>query len=144
MGCASSKNAEDKDEMRKHSKQSPQSSLQAQNASINLNGKANKSKGSSTSNANNISGSLSQTGPAVTAAGATSADHQASAQRQNPSQNAYTSGGPATQSPSQIEQKSALLLTEFFKAVGNGELDSLKQILASVDELGGQAGPVRM
>ncbi|CAF0712636.1 unnamed protein product [Brachionus calyciflorus] len=135
MGCASSKNAEDKDDMRKYSKQSPHSSFQAQNAS-NLNGKAgNNSKSKqSTSNANNISGSLSSQTPQT--------PQQPIAPRQNSltnNANQYVNQTQLPQSQSQIEQKNLLLLTEFFKSVGNGELDSLKQILLSLDELNRQS-----
>jgi len=34
-----------------------------------------------------------------------------------------------------IESNNLILLTEFFKAVGNGELEKLKQILLNVDEI---------
>ena len=44
-------------------------------------------------------------------------------------------GPPALNTASLIEATNLILLTEFFKAVGNGELEKLKQILLNVDEI---------
>jgi hypothetical protein len=163
MGCASSKTAEDKDEMsgsknRKNLKSSPQTAAAVTTNASNLNhsnGKqqsqqsnvANKTK----ANANNISGSLSTSQNAgANPAQATQMNKQTSINSTTATANTYVNGQQSNNlsnlnnnsnnnnnnpSATQIESNNLILLTEFFKAVGNGELEKLKQILSSLDEL---------
>lgn len=177
MGCASSKTAEDKDEMGKNrgsgkGKSSPTSTSTAANAS-NLNGKSGATTpvGKSKANANNISGSLSASGAGAQPNVANANLKQNSiintnlptgniyVNGNNTSNNTTTNSNPPTNytqngnnnninntsgnstngniqnSNSFVEGNNLILLTEFFKAVGNGELDKLKQILANLDDL---------
>lgn len=182
MGCASSKTAEDKDDISKsHRKSANQQNINNNNnqsgssSNINQNGKpggggggggtaaglSSSSTGSSVSksksNANNLSGTVG-TQPQQNSVGQ-AANNTAAQLRQNsltnnnsnnyvnPNQNSAGNNinsntnnnnnntNSNTMNNSFIESNNLILLTEFFKAVGNGELDKLKQILNSLDEL---------
>ena len=142
-GCASSKTAEDKDEMAAKSRNTKQNMKQ--------NGKTKSSP-----NANNMSGSLSSpntnnnNGNTNVASGqqATSGIRQNSINSNLAAANNYLNNNNNNNNPnvnnnnfnnnagnSLIESNNLILLTEFFKAVGNGELEKLKQILFNVDEI---------
>jgi ankyrin repeat protein len=147
MGCASSKTAEDKDDMSKQKKHKASTATAASAAASNssTNGQNGKLK---SKNANNMSGSLSNPG------GVNSLSNQnisASVKQTNSNtnnnalpNNYFNSGSQHINSAanqaglnatSLIESNNLILLTEFFKAVGNGELEKLKQILLNVDEI---------
>ena len=138
MGCASSKTAEDKnDDLGKGHRNKSNSP-----SSINQNGKSTNN--TKNANANRMTGSISspQTGQNVSGSGI----KQNSVNNNLATANTYLSNNnnPTTNNlnnnnntgnSSQIESNNLMLLTEFFKAVGNGELDKLKQILLNVDEI---------
>ena len=144
-GCASSKTAEDKDDLSKSKSKS----------ASNINGKLGAVNQKQKSNANNISGSIST--PQVSNNNnistntinstiqknsinnnlATANTYLQNSQLNNNNNYNYTNNNNnniQAGSNSIIENNNLILLTEFFKAVGNGELDKLKQILQSVDE----------
>jgi hypothetical protein len=145
MGCASSKTAEDKEEMakRKSGKGGKSSTSAAATTASLQNGKA------SASAANNISGSVANN----TAANGTSPASQLQQKQQQQQQangnsqtnlqskaaqpNSYITTNPNNPNlnSSETNSNNLLLLIEFFKAVGNGELERLKQILANLDEI---------
>jgi ankyrin repeat protein len=139
MGCASSKTAEDKnDDLGKGHRNKSNSP-----SSINQNGKSTNNNNNKNANANRMTGSISspQTGQNVSGSGI----KQNSVNNNLATANTYLSNNnnPTTNNlnnnntgnSSQIESNNLMLLTEFFKAVGNGELDKLKQILLNVDEI---------
>jgi ankyrin repeat protein len=145
-GCASSKTAEDKDDLSKSKSKS----------ASNINGKSSAVNQKHKSNANNISGSIST--PQVSNNNNISTNTINSTIQKNSINNNLATANTYLQnsqlnnnynytnnnnnnnnnfqagSNSIIENNNLILLTEFFKAVGNGELDKLKQILQSVDE----------
>lgn len=147
MGCASSKTAEDKEEMAKKRKSksgSPSQQPNSGSASNLAGGAANsataagnngKSAKMKTSGANNMSGSL-------TGAASPPTTSQSNLNKNTSNVNAYVANnlnGSAAQAQSETNgstnNNNMYLLIEFFKAVGNGELDRLKQILANLDEI---------
>lgn len=153
MGCASSKTAEDKDELSKSKKHKTTSNAASASAAATVasgqNGKpklrnANNMSGSISTNNynannsnNNISASLKQTNNTI------ATNNYLNNSSNNINNN--TSGGlnntnlnnnnTNTNTTSLVENNNIILLNEFFKAVGNGELDKLKQILLNVDEI---------
>jgi ankyrin repeat protein len=144
MGCTSSKSAEDKDDISRQNKKHKTSTTAgpataaASATSTSTNGKI-KLK-----NANNMSGSLSNQNNNNNNS---STNNISASLKQNPTNNAIISNNnnnyinnnnnnnSIANSPSLIESNNLILLTEFFKAVGNGELEKLKQILINVEEI---------
>jgi hypothetical protein len=140
MGCASSKTAEDKEEMakKKAAAKSKSSSPSAAATTASLqNGKP----------ATNISGSLATN---TTAMAQQQQQQQKQSSQTNLNRASVGGGGPGPGQPnsyittnpnnpnlnsSETNSNNLLLLIEFFKAVGNGELERLKQILANLDEI---------
>ena len=126
-GCASSKTSEDKDDKSKNK--------HAKSASDHI----ASFDGRKPNAANNMSGSIS------TPQGSNSQTHSANAANKLtsnvPTANNYINNSNQinTQKPNPmeflIESNNFVLLTEFFKAVGNGELEKVKQILKNVEEL---------
>ena len=138
-GCASSKTAEDKDDMAK---------ARSTKANMKQNGKTKASP-----NANTMSGSLSTPN---NAGGQQSATAQAGIRQNSINSNLATANNYLNNNNnnntnsnlnagnSLIESNNQILLTEFFKAVGNGELEKLKQILLNVDEINASLNQVWM
>jgi ankyrin repeat protein len=141
MGCASSKTAEDKEEMSKkrsakksstNGGSSPPQSTSGTTANLQ-NGKANA----------NISGSLAATTTTATSPKQTTTNgvkpppSQPNTNNNNNNANAYITTNPNNPNlaSSEVNNNNLLLLIEFFKAVGNGELERLRQILANLDEI---------
>lgn len=154
MGCASSKTGEDKDDLSKQKKHKASTAAAAASASSTAtNGQNGKLK---FKNANNMSGSLSNPGgggntnslsnhnisASVKQTGNAAANNNSSLagnsylNSSNPNvNNTANQAGGVNAAASLIESNNLILLTEFFKAVGNGELEKLKQILMNVDEI---------
>lgn len=157
MGCASSKTGEDKDDLSKSKKHKASSAAASASASAtattaNQAGQNGKLK---QRNANNMTGSISTT--TATNANNPNANSNnnisASLNKQtnnnqsmstnnnylnNSSNNINNTSGlnnNSNNTTSLVESNNLILLNEFFKAVGNGELDKLKQILLNVDEI---------
>jgi len=136
-GCASSKTAEDKDEMAAKSRGAGSKQNMKQNGKTNSSPNANNMSGSiSTPNNNNSHGANGQ--QQQQAAGI----RQSSINSNLAAANNYLTNNNNNNNPnlnnnnnSLIESNNLILLTEFFKAVGNGELDKLKQILFNVDDI---------
>ena len=147
MGCASSKTGEDKDDLKGNRNPKSASGASSSSSAANQNGKSNKKNSASNgSNANNMSGLLSnQTGPTNALKQLSNASNNAvsvNSYLNSNSQNQLFNGNSsssATNAPSLIDSNNAILLTEFFKAVGNGELEKLRNILQEVDEINAQA-----
>jgi ankyrin repeat protein len=162
MGCASSKTAEDKEELKKRKINKSGSPQQILKNAANLdqhnsfkNG-TNNQVPKSRSNANNISGTMTNNNN-VNSSNLTnnnqSQDSNVALNTKNSinnnlaTANNYVNSNNVQQQQQQQQQQQSpellnseqqnnnlLLLIEFFKAVGNGELDKLKQILDYLDE----------
>lgn len=135
MGCASSKTAEDKAD----------DNLSKPNRKSNINKASNDQHRGSKSNGTNLA---NPTGSAVPDQANPTKDPLKQPYNNNNSTaaNSYINNNPnqqqqqnnqssALNTTSLIESNNLILLTEFFKSVGNGELEKLKQILLNVDEI---------
>ena len=144
MGCASSKTAEDKDDLSKSKKHKASN---ASNAAATTSTNGNQNGKLKSRNATNMSGSLSN--PTNTNNNNSNNNLSASLNKANNitiAANNYLNNSTTNvnnnnnttnvlNSASLVESNNLILLTEFFKAVGNGELEKLKQILINVDEI---------
>jgi len=130
MGCASSKTAEDKSE---------ENNSKPNRKSNNNRGDLNRDSKSNGANSTNLIGSV-----AVTQSNSNKDTLKQNLTNNSATANNYFNANAPNQpvnnssvlnTASLIESNNLILLTEFFKAVGNGELDKLKQILLNVDEI---------
>ena len=129
MGCASSKTSEDKDDISKSKNKHAKSASDHSGVTYDANRRGNNNAGGPAAAAA-ISQTNSASGTTNNALKQNNTNYPNNTQQQQ-----QTNSPKSSQIEHLIESNNFVLLTEFFKAVGNGELDKVKQILKNVDDM---------
>jgi hypothetical protein len=135
MGCASSKTAEDKADENKHPNRKSTKSSPSSSSLSGLHSNPSRQQ-QHNGKSPHISGSTNnyQTNSIKQHQQLNNNNNNNNNNNINGSNNTTNGRDPNAQA-ALIESNNFILLTEFFKAVGNGELDKLKQILLNVEEI---------